>query len=93
MKEKFSVTPYQILFWAITHNILKVRKQSCYEEEGVEGWLYIAQNGSTDCPLGIWEETPPLPDKEWFLDHVFSKFKEIHDYYEVILSDDGCEYD
>ena len=87
VKEELSVTPYQVLFWALAHDVSDVKKQSCYDEEGVEGWLYTARDGSEDCPLGDWSETPPFPGESWFLKHVFSKFQEAHDYYEVTLSE------
>lgn len=40
-----------------------VEPRSLYDEEGVEGWVWIDPEGNEhSTELGYWHEPPPLPD-------------------------------
>jgi len=50
-----------------------VRKISCYDEEGVEGWEWEFE-GKEWWDLGDWSEIPPIPDE--MVEYVVSKYKD-----------------
>ena len=39
-----------------------VEKRSLYDEEGVEGWVWVEPNGTEHVEIGSWDELPPWPD-------------------------------
>jgi hypothetical protein len=40
-----------------------VEKRSLYDEEGIEGWVWIAPDGNEFVEMGSWSEAPPWPDE------------------------------
>jgi hypothetical protein len=41
----------------------EVERRSLYDEEGVEGWAWIAPDGKEFVQIGSWNELPPWPDE------------------------------
>lgn len=40
----------------------QLEKRSLYDEEGVEGWVWIEPNGREHTGIGSWGELPPWPE-------------------------------
>lgn len=49
----------------------EIIRVSLYDEEGVEGWRWIAPNGTEYGELGSWDEPAAVPDevREMFEEH------------------------
>ena len=41
----------------------EVERRSLYDEEGVEGWAWIAPDGTEFVEIGSWNEDAPWPDE------------------------------
>lgn len=40
----------------------EVEPASLYDEEGVEGWVWVSPNDNEQAVIGGWDEIPPTPD-------------------------------